>query len=197
MPIHHAVLALLVDGPSHGYQLRAAFEEAVGPQWGGLNIGHLYQVMERLTRDGYVSSAHVAQTSRPDRRVYQLTPAGRDELDSWLAEPVERTQGQRDDLILKLMAAARRGEEELLGVLRRQRTYELIRLKSLDQLGRDQRESPLAALLLYAAVLQTRAHLELLDRAEQRSTDLSQTVVRSTPVAIGEDSGFERSAYTA
>ena len=34
MPIQHAVLALLSAGPSHGYELKSAFEAAVGPQWG-------------------------------------------------------------------------------------------------------------------------------------------------------------------
>ena len=111
MAISHAVLALLAEGPCHGYQLRAAFEQAVGPQWGGLNIGHLYQVLDRLDRDGQVTSSVLPQSDRPDRRVYALTDAGRAELERWLAEPVERAAGYRDDLMLKLMAAARAGQK--------------------------------------------------------------------------------------
>lgn len=172
MPIQHAVLALLTDGPCHGYQIRTAFEEAVGPQWGGLNIGHLYQVLDRLARDGQVSSALVPQASRPDRRVYELTKAGRDELERWLTEPAERTGGYRDELVLKLMAAARSGEQTLGDVLRRQRHHELIRLKALDQLAREHRNSPLISLLLDAAVLHTRADLELVDRAESNADAL-------------------------
>src|SRR5659263_63636 len=42
VPVHHAVLALLAAGPSHGYELKQQFEDAVGPQWGSPNIGHLY-----------------------------------------------------------------------------------------------------------------------------------------------------------
>ena len=52
MPLQHAVLALLAAKPAHGYELRTSFEEAVGDQWGGMNIGHLYQVLDRLARDG-------------------------------------------------------------------------------------------------------------------------------------------------
>ena len=47
MPLHHAVLALLSDKPAHGYELKNSFEQAVGDQWGGLNIGHLYQILDR------------------------------------------------------------------------------------------------------------------------------------------------------
>lgn len=186
MPIQHAVLALLTDGPSHGYQLQTAFEDAVGPQWGGLNIGHLYQVLERLTRDGYVSSSRVTQTSRPDRRVYALTDAGRDELERWLAEPVERTGGYRDELVLKLMAAARRGEHELVEVLQRQRRHELSRLKALNRLAREHRASPLASLLLDAAVLHTRADLDLVDRAEDRASGLTQVLAAGEPAFTAE-----------
>jgi len=176
MPIQHAVLALLADGPAHGYQIRTAFEEAVGPQWGGLNIGHVYQILERLTRDGRVTCTVEPQAARPDRKVYQLTDAGREEMESWLAEPAEHTGGYRDDLVLKLMAAARSSEEALLGVLARQRHHELSRLKSLLALSRQHRDTPLVGLLLDAAVLHTRADLELVDRAEQRASQLAQPV---------------------
>ena len=76
MPIQHAVLALLESGPSHGYELKTAFDTAVGPQWGALNIGHLYQVLERLSRDGLVTSERRPQAVKPDRVVYEITAAG-------------------------------------------------------------------------------------------------------------------------
>jgi hypothetical protein len=44
MPLHHAVLALLAVKPAHGYELKGSFEQAVGDQWDGLNIGHLQVV---------------------------------------------------------------------------------------------------------------------------------------------------------
>ena len=55
MPLHHAVLALLAEKPAHGYELKSSFEQAVGDQWGGLNIGH-YQILDRLSRDGLIDS---------------------------------------------------------------------------------------------------------------------------------------------
>ena len=67
MPLHHAVLALLAAKPAHGYELKASFEEAVGEQWGGLNIGHLYQILDRLRRDGLVETERQPQPIKPDR----------------------------------------------------------------------------------------------------------------------------------
>src|SRR5436309_1318092 len=118
LPIHHAVLGLLADGPSYGYELKGRFEEAVGPQWGELNIGHLYQVLDRLVRDGLVTRRGVPQRNRPDRVVYRLTRAGREELNRWLGQPVTKQGGYRDDFILKLFAASRLGEERLRAMIR-------------------------------------------------------------------------------
>ena len=70
MPIQRAVLALLTSGKSHGYELRAQFEDAIGPQWGELSISHLYQVLDRLVRGGLVAKTCVRQSDRPDRVVY-------------------------------------------------------------------------------------------------------------------------------
>jgi DNA-binding PadR family transcriptional regulator len=81
MPLHHAVLALLADKPAHGYELKTSFEQAVGEQWGGLNIGHLYQILDRLARDGLIESERQPQPVKPDRVVHHLTAAGRAELD--------------------------------------------------------------------------------------------------------------------
>lgn len=134
MPLHQAVLALLADKPAHGYELKTSFEEAVGEQWGGLNIGHLYQILDRLSRDGLIASQHQPQQVKPDRVVHHLTPAGRAELDRWLAEPSPRASGYPDDFFLKLMAAAQRGDQPTMeGVLRRQRIHLLRELHSLAE----------------------------------------------------------------
>src|SRR5438552_5351148 len=116
MPIQHAVLALLARGGSHGYEIKASFEQSVGPQWGELNIGHLYQVLDRLVRDGLVTRRTVAQSNRPDRIDYRLTDAGRAELERWLETPFVRSGGYRDDFFLKLLAASRLGRPALDGV---------------------------------------------------------------------------------
>src|SRR5207237_5768092 len=117
MPINHAVLGLLVQGPSYGYELRGSFERAIGPQWGTLNIGHLYQVLERLTRDGFVTRRTQHQEDRPDRVIYRLTVAGRGELERWLSEPSTHA-GYRDDFFLKLFVASRTGTASVREVVR-------------------------------------------------------------------------------
>jgi DNA-binding PadR family transcriptional regulator len=175
VPIHHAVLALLARNPSHGYELKAAFEEAIGPQWGELNIGHLYQVLDRLVRDGLVTRRTVPQSNRPDRIDYRLTDEGRAELDRWLETPFVRSGGYRDDFFLKLLAASRLGKDELERVLRVQREAYINELAALGEIRQRHKEEPLVALLVEAACAHTAANLRIVDQAEE----IAEALVRA------------------
>ena len=174
MPIHHAVLGLLSEGPSYGYELKTSFEEAIGPQWGELNIGHMYQVLDRLARDAFVTKRLLPQVGRPDRVVYRLTPKGRQELRRWLAEPTSRLSGYRDDFFLKLFVASRQGEDAIQTVAQAHRESYLQELASLGKLRRDRADDPLVRLLIDAAVLHTKANIQVVDQAAGRTGELSR-----------------------
>jgi DNA-binding PadR family transcriptional regulator len=184
MPLHHAVLALLAAKPAHGYELKSSFEQAVGDQWGGLNIGHLYQILDRLARDGLIESERRPQPVKPDRVIHRLTPAGRAELDRWLGEPVVPARGHRDDFFLKVMAAVRAGDPATLSaVLGRQRAHLLRQLHALaaaraattgGTTGGTARGTTsgtaVESLLITAAELHIRADLGVVDAAEKTMT---------------------------
>lgn len=167
MPMSHAVLALLANGPSHGYELKRSFEQAVGPQWGALNIGQLYQVLERLSRDGLVTSEREPSPGRPDRVVHSLTEAGREELGEWYDVPSRRAGGARDDFFLKLVSATRSGDQALVRrVVERQRTFLLRELHNLETLAQHPADDVAATLVVAAARLHVRAELEFVDVAD-------------------------------
>jgi DNA-binding PadR family transcriptional regulator len=171
MPVHHALLSLLAGGESYGYELKGAFDRSAGPQWGALNIGHLYQVLDRLKRDGLVAVVRAEpQPRRPDRLIYAITGDGRKELRRWLQEPSAPATGYRDDLYLKLVAAGRLGAAELDGVVRRERRALLGELHALRSLATA--DDPVAALLTEGAALQVDGRLRLLDLAARRAQPL-------------------------
>ena len=181
MPLHHAVLALLAAEPAHGYALKGSFEQAVGEQWGGLNIGHLYQILDRLARDGLIESQRQPQAVKPDRLVHRITPAGREELDRWLNEPSLRTRGYRDDFFLKVMAAAQAADPAMLdAVLRHQRVHLLTELRSLADARAAASATPLVELLVTAAELHIRADLGVVDAAEHNLTPDALAALRIT-----------------
>ena len=186
MPIQHAVLALLAHGESHGYEIKTSFEDAVGPQWGELNIGHVYQVLDRCVRDGLVTRRHVSQATRPDKTVYRLTAEGERELERWLEAPFVRQSGYRDDFFLKLLAASRLGAAELARVLAVQREAYLGELSSLAELKARYRDKPLVGLLIDAAVRHTEANLRIVEDAEAAGAELVASVQATSPSAADE-----------
>ena len=188
MPLHHAVLALLATKPAHGYELKGSFEQAVGEQWGGLNIGHLYQILDRLARDGLIESERQPQPVKPDRLVHHLTPAGRAELDRWLREPSLQVRGYRDDFFLKVMAAVQSGDPATLsGVLSRQRVHLLKQLRSLTEARALGAPPAVVSLLITAAELHIRADLGVVDAAEKSL--VSELLVHQAEPSAGAPGG--------
>src|SRR3954453_16152790 len=84
--VQEVVLALLAKEASHGYQLRARLQLALGPLAVVLNAGQVYVTLSRLEKADLVASERVGQADRPDRKVYELTSAGRHRVIEWLAD---------------------------------------------------------------------------------------------------------------
>ena len=88
-PLALAVLAFLVMGPMHPYELGRRLQETGKDKEIKFNRGSLYMVVEQLRKAGFVSPQEtVRDTQRPERTVYALTEAGRAELYDWLGELV-------------------------------------------------------------------------------------------------------------
>ena len=69
------LLAALLDGAAHGYELMRRLEEEAGGRWRP-SPGSVYPLMQLLENEGLVRSAE-----QGGRKVYELTPAGRDQAD--------------------------------------------------------------------------------------------------------------------
>jgi DNA-binding PadR family transcriptional regulator len=86
-PAALAVVALLRIGPLHPYGMQRLLKA-----WGKdkvVNVGqraNLYKTIKRLQDAGLVAVAHVErETQYPERTVYQLTDAGRQAGEEWVA----------------------------------------------------------------------------------------------------------------
>src|SRR5689334_3546284 len=102
MALRHAVLAALLEGDASGYQLAKRFDVSVANFWSA-TPQQLYRELEQLERAGLVSGRVVEQHRRPNKRVFTLTEAGREELRTFTEQPARPT-AMRDDLLVKLQA---------------------------------------------------------------------------------------------
>src|SRR5579864_1634533 len=101
---------MLAKEPSHGYELRSRLRDALGPIGEAMNAGQIYVTLGRLEKAGLVASEREpGLADRPDRKVYELTPAGQQRVAGWLAE-VGWPGPAPAEFHLKLGAAARIAE---------------------------------------------------------------------------------------
>jgi len=127
MSIRHSLLAILAQGPCYGYQLRAEFDRRTGSTW-PLNVGQVYNTLDRLVRDKLVNKfvgngdggADVDATST-QHTYYAVTDAGQHEADQWLRSPLERYSVGRDELALKVALAVTLAGVDAHHVIERQR----------------------------------------------------------------------------
>ncbi|MGF6821533.1 DNA-binding PadR family transcriptional regulator [Microbacterium sp. ZKA21] len=169
MSVRQSLLAILDQGPCYGYQLRAEFDRRTGSTW-PLNVGQIYNTLERLERDGLV------ERGAPDDQghvYWEITDAGSVEVASWLSSPVERGQATRDELAIKLAVAATLPGIDVSAVIQTQRVASLRQLQSLQRAkyagGDPDGPQELAwSLVVDSMIFAAEAEVRWLDHTEQR-----------------------------
>ncbi|MFB7250273.1 PadR family transcriptional regulator [Microbacterium sp. NPDC056234] len=169
MSVRQSLLAILDQGPCYGYQLRAEFDRRTGSTW-PLNVGQIYNTLERLERDGLV---HRGEVDEHGHVYWQITHAGSAEVASWLSSPVERGQATRDELAIKLAVAATLPGIDVTTVIQTQRKASLRQLQSLQRAkyagGDPEGPQELAwSLVVDSMIFAAEAEVRWLDHTEQR-----------------------------
>ncbi len=160
--VREVLLALLAGEASHGYQLRARLTLALGPLAGALNDGQVYVTLNRLEKAGLLTARRVGQTDRPDRKVYELTPDGRERVDAWLRD-TSWPKPAPAEFHLKLVAAAAAGLADPVVIVDRQRRELLVGLAQAQRAALAEPERSVAGLLLEGVVLRLQADLRWLE----------------------------------
>lgn len=171
MSVPLSLLAILDEEPTYGLSLKNEFEARTGGVW-PLNVGQVYTTLSRLERDGFVRVA--SDEGDEGQKVYEITRAGRARLKRWLTKPTEPRRPGRDELVLKLVTAAARGEAA--EVIQAERKGALQSLQRFTRLKHDASgDADLGWMfLLDAMIFQTEARVRWLDACEAR---LSKTSV--------------------
>ncbi|GAB3600925.1 PadR family transcriptional regulator [Microbacterium tumbae] len=169
MSVRQSLLAILDQGPCYGYQLRAEFDRRTGSTW-PLNVGQIYNTLERLERDGLVERGEADEQGHV---YWEITEAGSAEVASWLSSPVLRGQATRDELAIKLAVAATLPGVDVAAVIQTQRTASLRQLQNLNRAkyagGDGGGPEELAwSLVIDSMIFSAEAEIRWLDHTEQR-----------------------------
>src|SRR5215510_11562500 len=160
--VQEVLLALLAKEASHGYQLRARLQLALGPLAESLNAGQVYVTLNRLEKAALVSSERVGQSDRPDRKVYELTPAGHTRVVEWLGD-TSWPKPAPAEFHLKLVAAAAAGLADPVRLVDAQRHALLEGLAAAQRAALAEPDGSVAGLLLEGVVLRLQADVRWLE----------------------------------
>ncbi|MEV6258962.1 PadR family transcriptional regulator [Nocardia sp. NPDC051929] len=106
-PLGLVVMAWLLNGPAHPYELARRLEETRADRHVKYTRGSLYMVIDQLTRAEFIAEQGTVRDSRwPERTVYALTEAGRAEYLDWMRMLLAHPQNEypRFGVALSLLA---------------------------------------------------------------------------------------------
>ncbi|MFJ8487887.1 PadR family transcriptional regulator [Streptomyces sp. NPDC094038] len=104
MALRNAVMAALLEGEASGYDLAKGFDATVANFWTA-TPQQLYRELERMAAEGLVTARVVEQERRPNKRLFSLTPAGREAVRAYTADAPARPSVVRDELLVKVQCA--------------------------------------------------------------------------------------------
>jgi DNA-binding PadR family transcriptional regulator len=161
------LLALLAAGPAHGYELKQALEKLLGAAYPQPNVGQIYVTLGRLEKSGLIEGEDVTQSTRPNKRIYRLTEAGREAVLAWFEEPTDEPR-VRDEFFMKLALAPQAGLTDQIALINKQRRQYLNTMRELSRLAAaEDRDNRVAQLLIEGAMLHLQADLDWLERCQE------------------------------
>jgi DNA-binding PadR family transcriptional regulator len=142
MSLPHALLGLLAETPSSGYDLARRLETELDPIWRA-EISQIYPALEGLRRGGLARRKVLGPARGPRRHLYRITPAGRRELKRWILSPSPAPRAKDEGLARLAFLDSLTLEERRRAVLQYDRALaeEIRRLKSGDPLPQFRRET--------------------------------------------------------
>lgn len=125
MAVPEALLSFLAAQPRGVYQLRQDFTAATS--W-KINIGQVYQTLQRLARDGFVKPAG----QEGNTELYALSEKGAQAIKEWLATSIASACEDRDELSMKILVAAHTGAD-IATIIQTQRKATLNQIRMLTR----------------------------------------------------------------
>ena len=107
--LKHGILGLLNYSDMNGYEILETFRHSLNHFWNAQK-SQIYRELTSLEKSGYISGTWIEQKGKPDKKIYSITDAGREELLDWLSE--ELNEAVRIPLLMKTFFLGERTIDE-------------------------------------------------------------------------------------
>ena len=159
----YAILGLLMERPSHGYDLERIIQERGMREWTELAFSSIYFILNRLEKRGLASS--LRDPEKKTRKIYSPTKAGQEAFDRTTITALEAPHPLYPSVLLGLANWPTVTPEEGLGALaRRLSALQAILSKVEAQSIQPQSTPPFVAALFDYSVSQLRSEIDWLRR---------------------------------
>ncbi|MFJ8910503.1 PadR family transcriptional regulator [Amycolatopsis sp. NPDC102389] len=122
-----AILSTLNERPMHPYEMASILKARGKDRDMGIKWGSFYTVVGNLGKHGFIEAVESTRDgARPERTVYRITDAGRDEMLDWLRELLAELAPEEPKFVAGLSVLGWLGPDEVITLFR-------TRLVALDE----------------------------------------------------------------
>lgn len=171
MSLAHVILGLLQQQERTGYDLKTqCFDDCIAHLWPA-DQAQIYRTLDKLEVQGWITCTVEIQHDRPNRKVYQITEAGKAALNQWLGthQPLPIL---REPLVVQLYFAAQLPNEAIIRLLEQEvaaRREKLAECEAVDVPALDasevSREQKMQQLVLELVTRREQTYLDWLKEA--------------------------------
>jgi DNA-binding PadR family transcriptional regulator len=130
-----AVLSAVLERPMYPYEMASVLRQRGKEQDMKIKWGSLYTVVQNLDRHGLLEAAEsMRHGGRPERTIYRITDAGREEVEDWVRELVSTPEREHPRFEAGLSVLGVLGPDEATSLLQQ-------RLSRLEEEIAAQREA--------------------------------------------------------
>jgi DNA-binding PadR family transcriptional regulator len=185
MSLAYAILAMLTDRASSGYDLAKGFEGSVGYFWAATHQ-QIYRELAQLEAKGWVKSHTIQQDDRPNKKVFEPTPLGRAKMVEWMVQPSKPSK-HKEEILVKLFAGQLIEPTLMIGELKRAKQAHQLQLQEYQNIAQQffaQPETlPYGAKCQYLTLRQGISHeTNWIEWCEEAITSLQESAALPSPI---------------
>lgn len=173
MSLAHVILGLLQQQERTGYDLKNdCFDDCIAHLWQA-DQAQIYRTLDKLESQGWITCTVKVQQDRPNRKVYDITEAGKAELIQWLQthQPLPML---REPLLAQLHFAAQLPDDAIIQLLEQELEARRKKLGECEAVDVPSLENPTAS----RDMRMHRLVLELVTRREQTYLDWLKDAIK-------------------
>lgn len=132
--LKYAILGLVNREPKTGYDIKKAFEDRALTNFWHAEHSQIYPELAKLVKEGMLEVSTVIQGQKMEKKLYTITPTGKEEFENWLRDdvPIERTY--KDIFRLRTFFSDEADPEDYLKLLYSQRKQHIARRDYLSDI---------------------------------------------------------------